>query len=350
MTRAYCRYRTGIRRMATTASGSGPRAAIAVLTASAALALLPAQAAADGRVCTRTAVAAVKACRAEVTDDHWTSYGNCINISDGAERQACFEERAEARSAAWELCSEQYQARRDLCGDLGEAPYDPDFDPADFVDPLEIGDGVAPNPYFPLVPGTQLVYEGGDEIITVTVTKKTKLIEGVTCLVVNDLVEEDGQAIEDTDDWYAQDRDGNVWYCGESVQNFEIFEGDDPEKAELVDVEGSWKTGRDHARPGIQMFASPQVGDLYRQEIALGDAEDAAEVIETRGSARVPAASCHKDCVVTREFTPIEPGNEGNKYYAPGIGLILEEQGGARTELVEINMVDVDEDDEHGAD
>ena len=127
-----------------------------------------------------------------------------------------------------------------------------------------------------------------------TVTESTKLIEGVTCLVVNDLVEEDGLPIEDTDDWYAQDVDGNVWYCGEIAQNFEVFEGDDPEEAELVDVDGSWKTGRDGAQPGIIMLASPQVGDVYRQELALGEAEDAARVISTTGSATVPAASCDR--------------------------------------------------------
>ena len=99
---------------------------------------------------------------------------------------------------------------------------------------------------------------------------------------------EDGTPVEDTDDWYAQDLDGNVWYCGEIAQNFEVFEGDDPEEAELVDIEGSWKAGRDGALPGIVMLASPQAGDVYRQEVALGEAEDAARVISTTGSPSSP--------------------------------------------------------------
>jgi hypothetical protein len=244
-------------------------------------------------------------------------------------------ERQEARA----LCGEQRDARLDLCGALGEDRYDPDFDPADFVDPLAIGGAVGANPYFPLIPGTRWVYEGGDETVTVTVTDKTKLIEGVTCLVVNDLVEEDGVPIEDTDDWYAQDKGGNVWYCGEIAKNFEVFEGDDPAEAELVDIDGSWKAGRDGAQPGIIMLALPQVGDVYRQEVALGEAEDAARVISTTGSATVPAASCDGDCVVTRDFTPLEPDANERKFYAPGVGLILERdlESGDRVELVEFS-------------
>ena len=109
--------------------------------------------------------------------------------------------------------------------------------------------------------------------------------------MVNDVVEEDDDAIEDTDDWYAQDMDGNVWYCGEIAKNFETFEGDDPEDPELVDIEGSWKAGRDYAKPGILMLAAPMVGDVYRQEVSWGDAEDVAEVISTTGSATVADAT-----------------------------------------------------------
>ncbi len=274
--------------------------------------------------CTSTATAALRACRAEVVDDFQIARGICINLSDAAARSDCLDEARIERQEARVLCREQRDARLDLCEVLGEDRYDPDFDPADFVDPLAIGGAVAPNPYFPLIPGTRWVYEGGDETVTVTVTVKTKLIEGVTCVVVNDLVEEDGVPIENTDDWYAQDALGNVWYCGEIAKNFEIFEGDDPEEAELVDIDGSWKAGRDGAQPGIIMLALPQAGDVYRQEVALGEAEDAARVISTTGSAAVPAASCDGDCVITRDFTPLEPDANERKFYAPGVGLILE--------------------------
>jgi hypothetical protein len=289
--------------------------------------------------CTDTATAASSACCAEAVGAFQIARGVCINLSDGAQRSECFDEARSERREARSLCREQRDARLDLCEVLGEDRYDPEFDPADFVDPLEIGGAVEPNPYFPLIPGTRWVYEGGDETVTVSVTEKTKLIEGVTCLVVNDLVEEDGAPVEDTDDWYAQDLDGNVWYCGEIARNFEVFEGDNPEEAELVDIEGSWKAGRDGAQPGIVMLASPQAGDVYRQEVALGEAEDAARVISTTGSASVPAASCDSDCVLTRDFTPLEPDARERKFYAPGVGLIVERDlvSGDRVELVEFS-------------
>lgn len=298
--------------------------------------------------CSNTAKAALRACQGEVTDDYWITIGNCINIDDDAERAECRGEAKVARKEGRGECAEQYEARLDLCTALGEERYDPDFDPLNFEDPRQIGGVVTPNPYFPLVLGNKWVYESifldedGEEVtetITVEVKDETKLIEGVTCLVVNDVVEEDGEVIEDTDDWYAQDLAGNVWYCGEIAKDFETFEGDDPEEPELVAIEGSWKAGRDHAKPGILMFASPMAGMVYRQEMALGDAEDAAEVLSINGSEAVPAASCMGDCVVTRDFSPLEPGVNENKYYAPGIGLILEvnPDTGDRTELIEFS-------------
>lgn len=287
--------------------------------------------------CSKTAKATRMSCGFEVQDDYWIAVGNCINESDPDERVACFREARAEQQEGRELCEEQLDARLALCEAVGEDRYDPDFDPEQFVDPAEIGHSIAPNPYFPLVAGTRWVYEGGGETITVTVTDKTKLIEGVSCVVVNDRVEEDGVPVEDTDDWYAQDLIGNIWYCGEIAGNFELFEGDNPEEPELVDIEGSWKAGRDSAKPGILIGAAPQVGDIYQQEVALGEAEDVAEVISTSGNESVEAGfSCYQDCVVTKEFTPIEPGVYENKHYVPGIGLILEEDmEGSRVELVE---------------
>jgi hypothetical protein len=145
------------------------------------------------------------------------------------------------------------------------------------------------------------------------------------------VAEEDGEVMEDTDDWFAQDTDGNVWYFGEISKEYE--------DGELVGIEGSWKAGEDGAKPGILMKAVPQVGEVYRQEFLLGEAEDMGEVLSLTGSAVVPAASCSEDCAVIKDFTPLEPDADEDKYYAPGIGLILEvdnEDGGERVELVEL--------------
>jgi hypothetical protein len=289
----------------------------------------------DGRFCSATAARQLTACGAEVQDDFFTAKAICINLSDDHERAECFEEAEADQADSRQLCRTQHHARRDLCHVLGEGRYDPDFDPVDFDD--DFTNLANPNPYFPLTIGNRWKYVGGGETITVRVLDKIKLIEDVTCIVVNDLVTEDGQKIEDTDDWYAQATNGDAYYCGEIAKNFETFEGDDPEKAELVDVEGSWKAGRDGSKPGIIFLNEPRVGDLYRQEWAPGDAEDVAKVLSTtyhygdgpeldefvpQELADLLCAS--SDCIVTLDFTPVEPGVFERKYYAPEIGLFLE--------------------------
>lgn len=284
---------------------------------------------ASGRYCTLSGEAARFACLNEAEDDRWIAVGNCMNSTD----PFCIFLGEEEYEEELQLCTEQFEARLEICESLGEAKYDPVPDPMNFVDPAEIGEGVDPNPYFPLVPGTVWVYEGQDETITVTVMEDTKEILGVTCAVVRDVVEEDGEVIEDTFDWYAQDVDGNVWYFGEIARNFE--------DGELVDIEGSWEAGVDGAKIGILMPSQPQVGSVYRQEFALGDAEDMGEVISLTESESTPAASCDGDCLQTRDFTPLEPDGQENKYYAPGVGLILEvdtESGERAAELVQMTV------------
>lgn len=293
--------------------------------------LFSAQPVVAGGFCSQTADFVARACANEALDDYWIALGDCVNVSDGHERSRCRRDARADLQEAQEECRDQYEARRELCDLLGEDRYDPDFDPADFVTEF-----IGLNPYFPLVVGNSWTYVAGEETITVQVLDETKLIEGVTCIVVNDLVEEDGETIEDTDDWYGQATNGDVYYCGEIALNFETFEGDDPDDPELVDIEGSWKAGRDDAKPGIIMFRFPVVGTVFRQEVALGDAEDAGEILSIDyGYGDDPDLDqlvpqdlaellCDDDCVVTRDFTPIEPGVEGRKYYAPGIGLFLE--------------------------
>jgi hypothetical protein len=301
--------------------------------------------AADDEFCSQTAEAVFEACGAEARDDFWLARANCINISDDAERAECEDNAAAEFADVEEECDAQLAARLALCDLVGQDRYDPDFDPANFVDPDEIGVTVAPNPHFPLVPGMEWVWqatfeEDGEtvtEIVTDIVTDEIKLVHGVPCRVLRDFVEEDGELIELTDDWYAQDLAGNVWYCGEIAQDFETFAGDDPELPELVEIDGSFKAGREGAKPGILMPAMDQLemGLAYRQEVALGDAEDAAEVVSLTGDESVPAADCGGQCLVTREFTPIEPDVEAFKHYAPGIGCILEVEGDVRVRLIQ---------------
>ncbi len=210
-----------------------------------------------------------------------------------------------------------------------KTPIYANVDPSHFLSPDAMA--AAPNPYFPLVPGLVRILKSGDETITVTVTNETKEILGVTCVVVRDVVEENGEVIEDTDDWYTQDMFGNVWYFGEISKNYE--------DGELANLDGSWKGGVDDAQPGISNESQTEVGDVYRQEFALGEAEDMGEVISTTETEEmVPAANCADTCVVTRDFLPIEPGHVEKKYFAPGIGNILsiDLDTGKREELVQV--------------
>lgn len=294
----------------------------------------PALAHGRGGFCSSTALLQLGACRNENTDDSLTARAICINLSDPAERDDCFEEADADGSEGRQLCFEQFHARRDVCEELGEGRYDPDFDPAAF-DP-DPRNPTNPNAYFPLAVDDEWDYAGGGEEIHVQVTDATKLIEGVTCIVAKDTVREDGEVTEDTDDWYGLALNGDVYYCGEQTATFETFPGDDPETPELIDIEGAWKTGRDGAKPGIQFLGAPQVDDFYRQEWSPGNAEDVARVISTNYdygdggelNEYVPQDLaehlCHHDCVVTGELTPIEPDGFERKYYAPGIGLFLE--------------------------
>jgi len=215
-------------------------------------------------------------------------------------------------------------------GDGGD--YHPTLDPADFVTVID-------NPYLPLTPGSRWLYEGDSdgerEDIEVVVTDRTRVIEGITAVVVRDTVHVDGLLVEDTYDWFAQDRDGNVWYLGEDSSDFD-------EDGALVSKEGSWEYGKDGALPGIVMLADPRPGDAYRQEFRKGVAEDMGEVLRIEPDLTIGLGTYH-DVVVTADWNPLEPEVVENKWYAPGIGKVYatHETGPPETiELVEFTPGD----------
>jgi hypothetical protein len=279
-------------------------------------------------VCSKTSRLAFTACRSDILDNYFLQLGKCKNVSNADDRAVCMEEAKDTLKEEKQLCGEQLDARLDVCDQVGESAYDPDIQPADFLSPADTA--ANPNPWFPLVPGTTRIYKGGDETITVKVMENTRKILGITTIEVSDIVTIDGVPVEDTLDWYAQDLYGNVWYFGEVAQNFEA--------GVLSNLDGSWTAGVDGAKPGIVMEAAPQVGDVYRQEFLLGEAEDMADVLDTYGTESTPAAACTGDCVVTHEFTPMDSEANEEKYYAPGIGniLVIDVVSGTREELVEL--------------
>jgi hypothetical protein len=284
--------------------------------------------------CSETATVAARGCANAARSDYWTAVGTCINVPDAAARSECTADTRDSRREADQLCKEQLAARRALCGLIGEARYDPDFDPARFdPDPTQ---PTTPNPFFPIAVGYHWDYLSDEESVAVEVTPFTKLIDGVTCLVVTDRVSVAGQVVEDTEDWYARAKNGDLFYCGEQTAELETFPGDVPVRPELITLEGAFKAGRDGAQAGVRFRAHPMPGEIYRQEFSLGTAEDVAQVMTTTYAYGqdaeldrfVPKALaellCAGDCVVTQDTTPLEPDALERKYQAPGIGTFLE--------------------------
>jgi hypothetical protein len=212
-------------------------------------------------------------------------------------------------------------------GDGGN--YRPQIDPNNFVDVID-------NPYLPYPVGASWTYEGTEdgetETVTVTVTPQRKEIMGISATVVRDTVSDgDGEVVEDTYDWFAQDRDGNVWYLGEDSTEFE--------NGKAVSTSGSWEAGVDGALPGIVMQAQPEAGQAYRQEYYVGEAEDLAEVQRVDATESVPFGDFDR-LVVVKEWNPLEPDVVEQKYHAPGIGVIAEDTvtgGDEQSELTSVS-------------
>jgi hypothetical protein len=187
------------------------------------------------------------------------------------------------------------------------------IDPANFV-------AVIDNPWLPFIPGTTLRYVGAKDgkkaIDTVKVTGQTKIVAGVTCIVVHDDLTLDGKREETTEDYYVQDRQGNVWYFGEATAELD-------EAGHVTSTEGSWETGVDGATPGVFMPADPTVGYSGLQEYLAGHAEDRFVVLLTNVPVKVPAGS-YSGALLTAEWTRLEPDVLTEKFYVKGTGEVRE--------------------------
>jgi hypothetical protein len=204
------------------------------------------------------------------------------------------------------------------------ADYHPIIEPARFQARVD-------HPYFPLVPGTTYHYveAAGTRLSddVVTVTHETKVIVGVTCTVVHDQLKTNGMLVEDTYDWYAQDKQGNVWYFGEDSREFKPV-GE-------VSTEGSWEAGVHGAQPGIIMKAELAPGAPYRQEYLAGHAEDMGQIVAVGDSVKVPYGS-FRNCVRIKEWSAIEKGSGELKWYAKGVGFVRGEGAGETVTLVSV--------------
>jgi hypothetical protein len=283
-------------------------------------------AAETGNACQQTAVAALGGCKSAAQSSYRTAFGKCANLIDPTARQKCEKQAASEMADALDACQGGFEVRRSACEKFGPAPYDPVIDPANFVSTID-------NPYFPLVPGTTFVYQGksGGDIITdnFAVTHTTRVIDGVTCVEVHDSVFTNNVLTEDTRDWFAQDKEGNVWYFGENTAELE--------DGLLATIAGSFMAGLTYDKPGIIMKAHPAIGDFYRQEFSLNNAEDYGKTIGLNATVTVPYGT-FEHCLKSEETTPLEPDALEDKFYAAGVGNVLTVDlvSGERDELVQI--------------
>lgn len=193
-----------------------------------------------------------------------------------------------------------------------------------------------PNPYFPLEPGTVSRLRGTDEgerfREVVTVTDRTRTIQGVRTTVVRDVVRRaDGSLAEKTHDWYATDNDGRVWYFGEWTATYD-------EHGDVESREGSWEAGVDGARAGTIMPPQPRPTQAYRQEYWKGHAEDQAWVVRRGGATTVPYGRV-RHVLRTYEWSRLEPGVMSLKLYAPGVGIVREKDIAGGSEVFELVSV-----------
>jgi hypothetical protein len=191
------------------------------------------------------------------------------------------------------------------------------------------------NAWFPLKPGTTLVYNGGEggtpERDVFKVTRRTHVVNGVRCVVIDDRVYANGRLEERTNDYYAQDSKGNVWYVGEDTATLDS-------NGHVKSREGTWHAGTGGAHAGLFMPARPRVGETHRQEYWKGHAEDWFRVVDRNAKVKVPYRS-YTHALRTREWTPLEPGVVDAKYYARGIGEVYEgtvKGGNERFQLVAV--------------
>jgi hypothetical protein len=202
-----------------------------------------------------------------------------------------------------------------------------DLDPADFSARID-------HPYWPMRVGTvwHYVERGGGvtQRVTVSVTRRTRLVDGIRARVVHDVVREQGGIVEDTHDWYAQDSGGSVWYLGEATAEYD--------GGSLVSTEGSWEHGIDGAQAGVLLPARPVVGCRYREEYKPGEAEDRALILARSESITTPTGH-YRQVLHTANSTPLEPDVLENKLYAGGVGPVVEidlSPGWSRSVLVRV--------------
>jgi hypothetical protein len=289
----------------------------------------------DDSNCEKSARSMLRACYYDVRDDLNETIASCQHISDRGDRWACYTSAYTAKGEDSEECGAVHEARIEACEVLEEDRYDPDplLDPANFfVDPST---PVLSNPYISVEEGHTYVLRVGEigedpeELVIVHVTGETRDVLDVPCRIVVDIVfeveEEGGEVeytvVEATDDLFALNTAGDVFYCGEVSRNYE--------DGVLRDLDGSFEAGIDWAKAGTLMFQVPIPGLAHRTEFAPGEAEDIIQYVTTEGGptedqgGEVEGFECDSACLQTFDFAPLDPESTEFKFYLPDIGFVL---------------------------
>jgi len=172
------------------------------------------------------------------------------------------------------------------------------------------------NRFFILEPGYQLVLESNKEKVVITVLSETKIIGNIETRVVEEREEENGKLKEVSRNFFAICKEhGDVFYFGEEV--------DDYKDGKIVRHSGAWRADEKDSKAGIIMPGTILLGARHYQEIAP-NAMDRAEVISDDVTMKTPAGT-FKNCIRVEETSGIDPDEKCYKTYAPGVGLIQDE-------------------------
>lgn len=282
-------------------------------------------------VCAQTSRVALEACKNAEKEAYWLALGTCHNLLSENEKEECLAISRINQNSQLGLCNEQYNARNEVCSELGEGAYDPKIIHQDFVKSFK---SVFGTKYFPLKPGILLSYrkvspDGNESNLRsyFDVTNQQKKILGVTCRGVWTTTKtKEGELKQSTLHWYAQDQEGNVWNFGETTQHFD--------QGVLLGGASSWIAGENGAVPGIAMYADldKHQGKASRLQFFLGKVENVVRIIGMvdrlpllKKNSKLPK-DVHGPYLHTQEFSPLTPEslkNPINKFYSPGVGPVL---------------------------
>jgi hypothetical protein len=304
--------------------------------------------------CQTSASNLFKACQLDASADLNTTKASCAHIADYMDRKTCESEAREQFSDGRDECLSQVQSRFEVCGLLDERRYqDPINDPAlTFINPDDVPSVYPANPYVSVAAGRTLLLRGGEDFeerVVIHVTDEVREVQGVPCRIVWDIVmvaqEDDAgnvveyEPVEVTQDWFAQTDNGDTYYCGEAVQDYE--------DGIVISLDGSFEAGTDYANGGFLTKAFPVVGSTHRQELDVNDAEDLVQYLDLAAvpsdeeGGENPAFPCAPvGCLRTFDFSTLSPDSTEYKYYLAGTGFVLAvsledgELTGEREELV----------------